>query len=77
LDDEGLARAGAGFFKGFDMSKKRAATQKRLRVCDHQLVRKAYYLGLPGDGYVCVSCGESGDTPDWPDRKQPLKTTIH
>jgi hypothetical protein len=24
--------------------------------CPHKYIRKAYYLGLPGEDYVCVAC---------------------
>ena len=32
--------------------------------CHHPLVRKAYYLGLPGEGYVCACCGQCMPRPD-------------
>lgn len=35
------------------------AFRKTKPACHHPLVRKAYYLGLPGEGYVCVACGEA------------------
>ena len=33
------------------------------RACRHASVRKAYYLGLPGEGYVCLACGEAVPKP--------------
>lgn len=59
------------------MRKKPVQTAKRIKNCRHPLVRKAYYLGLPGEGYVCVACGERGDTPDWPCGKLQLTVTVH
>lgn len=59
------------------MNKKKAMASKRLNTCEHLLVRKAYYLGLPGDGYVCVACGESGSTPDWPIHTRKKTITLH
>lgn len=35
--------------------------------CPHSYIRKAYYLGLPGEDYVCVACGESRPEAGWPD----------
>jgi hypothetical protein len=32
-------------------------------ACSHTSVRKAYYLGLPGEGYVCLACGEAVPKP--------------
>lgn len=34
--------------------------------CPHKYIRKAYYLGLPGEDYVCVACGESRPESEWP-----------
>ena len=30
----------------------------RAAKCPHLSVRKAYYLGIDFEGYICVSCGE-------------------
>ena len=30
---------------------------KEVKDCPHAYIRKAYYLGLPGEDYVCVTCG--------------------
>ena len=35
--------------------------------CNHPCIRKAYYLGLPGEGYVCVSCYEYREQEEWED----------
>lgn len=59
------------------MRKKPVETAKRIKNCRHPLVRKAYYLGLPGEGYVCVACGERCDTPDLPCGQQQLNVTVH
>ncbi|MFJ5300922.1 hypothetical protein ACIQAL_30910 [Pseudomonas sp. NPDC088368] len=29
-----------------------------LKNCPHAAVRKAYYLGIDFDGYICVYCGK-------------------
>lgn len=42
--------------------------------CPHSYIRKAYYLGLPGEDYVCVACGESRPEAGWPnfwERSEP------
>lgn len=35
--------------------------------CNHPCIRKAYYLGLPGEGYVCVACYEYREQEEWED----------
>ncbi|MBF8779325.1 hypothetical protein IV505_06195 [Pseudomonas fulva] len=48
------------------------------RSCSHFYIRKAYYLGLPSDGYLCVACGQLRAQGQWPafdrrsDPDQPL-----
>jgi hypothetical protein len=33
--------------------------------CSHPYIRKGYYLGLPDEVYVCVSCGEQRLKSQW------------
>ncbi len=34
-------------------------------VCAHPYIRKGYYLGVQGDVYICVSCGEARPAENW------------
>ena len=44
------------------MPAKHSAPQSA-QQCHHPLVRKAYYLGLPGEGYVYTRCGQAMPRP--------------
>lgn len=33
--------------------------------CAHPYIRKGYYLGIQGDVYVCVKCGEQRPRSGW------------
>lgn len=51
-------------------------SKKKSPACSHPYIRKGYYLGLPGDDYVCVSCGEQRPAEQWEDfelRRTPPK----
>lgn len=53
---------------------------KEAKDCPHAYIRKANYLGLPGEDYVCVTCGESRPEADWPDfwkRSEPKPIPEH
>lgn len=39
--------------------------QKKSADCPHSYIRKGYYLGLPGDVYVCMKCGEQRPAAQW------------
>jgi hypothetical protein len=50
--------------------------QEKFSHCQHPYIRKGYYLGLPKDIYVCMSCGEQRSAQSWEDfelRRAPPK----
>jgi hypothetical protein len=42
-------------------------TKKKPTDCSHPFIRKGYYLGLPGDDFVCMRCGEQRPAERWED----------
>nr|WP_314582070.1 hypothetical protein [uncultured Pseudomonas sp.] len=51
----------------------RAMKKKQPQPCRHPAIRKAYYLGLPGEGYACVVCGKAMPHPLAEDTASPTK----
>lgn len=56
------------------MTKKSESLEQKL--CPHVYIRKAYYLGMEGDDYVCVVCGFHQPKEAWTNfrhRSDPIR----